>query len=132
MLARDAEGAYWLRSPVEEGMIAVEDVPFIVTGLDFRGCCGRQQTLCLRTNMDELVCVDDAHPIVCDWDRPGLECAAIPYVHLRKGEGDHPICARISRSVYLELAALAVPGQVNGRPCLGVWSQDRFSPLSRP
>ncbi|QDH25753.1 DUF1285 domain-containing protein [Neokomagataea tanensis] len=132
MLVRDAEGRYWLRNPMEEGLIEVEDAPFIVTQLDFKGCCGRQQTLCMRTNMDELICIGADHPIMCDWDRPDSECAAVPYLHVRDGEGKHPIRARISRSVYFELAALAVPGHVNGQPCLGVWSRDHFFPLSRP
>ncbi len=131
MLVRDAEGQYMLRNPMEEGVIEVEDAPFIITQLDFKGCCGRQQTLCMRTNMDEVICIGPEHPILCDWDRPTAECAAVPYVHVRDGEGAYPLQARISRSVYFELAALAVPGHVNGQPCLGVWSRDQFFPLSR-
>ncbi|WP_264785789.1 DUF1285 domain-containing protein [Gluconobacter cerinus] len=131
MLTRDSEGTYWLKTPMESGVIQVEDVPYIAVEMDFRGSCGRHQTLCFRTNMDELVCVGPEHPIACDWDRPLDECGAIPYVHVRNGEGDFPIQARISRSVHFELAALAVQGHVEGKPCLGVWSQDCFFPLSR-
>lgn len=131
MLTRDSEGQYWLKTPMESGIIQVEDAPFVAVELDFRGGCGRHQTLCIRTNMDELICVGPKHPIICEWDRPSDEAASIPYVHMRDGEGDLPIRARISRPVHFELAALAVPGQVEGRPCLGVWSQDCFFPLSR-
>ncbi|WP_062017868.1 DUF1285 domain-containing protein [Gluconobacter japonicus] len=131
MLTRDAEGTYWLKTPMESGVIQVEDVPYIAVEMDFKGSCGRRQTLCFRTNMDELVCIGPDHPISCDWDRPADDCGSIPYVHLRDGEGDFPILARISRSVHFELAALAVPGHTEGKPCLGVWSQDCFFPLSR-
>jgi len=131
MLTRDAGGTYWLRTPTENGTIQVEDAPFIVRELDFRGICGRQQNLCLRTNMDELLCVGPAHPLIVDWQRPPSDdCAAIPYVQVRRGDGDMPILARLSRPVYYELVALAVPGHVGCRPCMGVWSQDCFFPLA--
>ncbi|MDR6181395.1 hypothetical protein QE368_000237 [Asaia bogorensis NBRC 16594] len=131
MLTRDAQGQFWLRTPTESGVIQVEDAPFIVRELDFRGGCGRQQNLCLRTNMDELLCVGPAHPLIVDWDHPPSEdCAAIPYVQVRRGEGDQPVLARLSRPVYYELVALAVPGHVGCRPCMGVWSHNRFFPLA--
>lgn len=131
MLTRDAQGRFWLRTPTEAGTIHVEDAPFIVRELDFRGGCGRQQNLCLRTNMDELLCVGPSHPLIVDWDHPPSEdCAAIPYVQVRRGEGDQPILARLSRPVYYELVALAVPGHVGCRPCMGVWSHNRFFPLA--
>ncbi|GEK95770.1 hypothetical protein GKA01_09670 [Gluconobacter kanchanaburiensis NBRC 103587] len=132
MLTRDRVGTYWLKTPMEQGVIQVEDAPFVAVELDFRGTCGRQQNLCFRTNMDELICVGPEYPLTCDWDRPSDEAASIPYVRVRDGEGAFPIQARITRAVHYELAALAVPGHVKGRPCLGVWSQDCFFPLSRP
>lgn len=131
LLTRDREGTYWLKSPFEEGMIEVEDAPFIAVAMDFKGSCGRHQTLCFQTNMDETVCAGPDHPIIYDWDRPADDSSAVPYIHLRDGEGDFPIRARLSRPVYYELAALAVPGHVNGVPCMGVWSRDVFFPLSR-
>ncbi|EHH67225.1 DUF1285 domain-containing protein [Gluconobacter morbifer] len=132
MLTRDPAGQYWLQTPMERGIIQVEDAPFTAVELDFRGTCGRHQNLCFRTNMDELVCIGADHPLECDWDRPADEdCAAIPYIFLRNGQGAFPIRARLTRAVYYELAALAVPGQSAGRACLGVWSQDCFFPLSR-
>lgn len=132
MLTRDPEGTYWLKTPMEQGIIQVEDAPFVAVELDFRGTCGRQQNLCFRTNMDELICIGPEHPLSCDWDRPSEDCAAVPYVHVRDGEGDFPVLARVTRAVHYELAALAVTGHVQGQPCLGVWSQDCFFPLSRP
>lgn len=132
MLKRDVEGTFWLETPAESGSIQVEDAPFLAVELDFRGSCGRHQTLCFRTNVDEVICAGPDHPLEVDWDRPCCEDhASIPYIVIRWGEGRFPLLARLARPVYYELAALAVPGHVEGRPCLGVWSQDCFFPLAR-
>lgn len=129
-LDRDHQGRYWLRTPTEAGVIQVDDVPFLAVELDFKGCSERNQTLCLRTNLDEVLCVDAEHPLLCDWDRPA-DGATVPYIHMRAGAGGQPILARISRAVLFELAALAVPGCVGGEPCMGIWSRGIFFPLSR-
>ncbi|GBQ52026.1 DUF1285 domain-containing protein [Acidomonas methanolica] len=132
MLTRDADGGYWLETPMECGSIQVEDAPFLAVQLEFSGRCGRRQTLCLRTNIDEVVCVGPEHPLMVNWNRPCCEeSAPVPYVVVRKGEGEWPILARLTRAVYYELAALAVTAQVNGTSCFGVWSGDHFYPLGR-
>lgn len=130
LLERDEKGQYWLKTSVESGIIQVDDVPFIAVELDFHGKSCRQQNLCLRTNMDELVCVGPEHPLSCDWDRP-VTNSTVPYVHVRQGRGGYPLLARLSRAVVFELAALATIGHVGAQPCLGVWSQGVFFPLSR-
>lgn len=127
-IERDEEGAYWLKTPTELGKIHVEDVPFLAVELDFRGH-SQHQTLCLRTNMDKLLCVGEEHPLICDWDCAHGE-GNPPYVFVKNGKGEHPILARVSRAVWLELVALAVKGYVCGTPCLGVWSRGCFFPLS--
>lgn len=130
LLDRDEKGKYWLTTPTESGIIHVDDVPFMAVELDFRGHSSRHQNLCLRTNMDEVLCIGPEHPLVCDWDRPTSD-STVPYVYVRPGRGEYPIMARVSRPVLFELAALAAPGHVKGEPCLGVWSQGTFFPLSR-
>lgn len=130
LLERDRQGRYWLHTPTESGLICVEDVPFLAVDLEFRGKCSRNQTLCFRTNVDELVCIGPDHPLICDWDQPVGDGVA-PYIHVRNGEGSKPVLARVSRALMFELAALATPGHMGGKPCLGVWSQNCFFPLSR-
>lgn len=133
MLTRDDKGAYLLRTPFESGGIEVEDVPFLAVGLDWKGC-GRMQKLCFCTNVDEPVVASRENPIRAQWDVPPDACAeggCPPYITVRAGDGRFPIEARLSRSVWYELAALAEPGQCNGVPCMGVWSCDCFFPLSR-
>ena len=131
-LRRDLAGGFRLQTPVESGTIEVEDAPFVAVSLEWCGC-GRDQVLSFRTNVDQVVCAGPDHPIRADWDRPCDEdgAGAVPYVQVRPGDGALPIEARVSRAVYYELAALAVPGHCQGVPCLGVWSGGVFFPLGR-
>lgn len=131
MLRRDKEGHFWLKTPREEGVIQVEDAPFTAVELNFEGSCGRHQTLSLRTNIDEIIFVNAAHPLITQWRQVVTpDAAPVPYVQLRPGDGDFPILARLTRAVYFELAALAVPGQVGCEKCMGVWSDNCFFPLA--
>ncbi|POF63361.1 hypothetical protein KMAL_09170 [Novacetimonas maltaceti] len=131
-LRRDAAGVFRLQTPVESGTIEVEDAPFVAVALEWCGC-GRDQVLSFRTNVDQVICAGPEHPIRADWDRPCDEegGGAVPYIEVRAGDGDLPVEARVSRPVYYELAALAVPGHCRGVPCLGVWSRNVFFPLAR-
>lgn len=132
LLTRDEKGAYLLRSPFESGVIEVEDVPFVAVELTWSGV-GRTQRLCFRTNMDETVTASSEHPIRTEWDVPPEACvdACPPYLLVRAGDGRWPLEARLSRSVWYELAALAEPGLYRGVRCMGVWSCGCFFPLAR-
>ncbi len=123
VLTRDEAGAYWLETPAERGRIEVEDAPFLAVELDWRGC-GRRQCLTFRTNTDQLVTAGPDHPIRISHDI--LTCEPTPYLRLRPGRGAFPVEARIQRSVYYEMAALAEPGSCCGRRMLGVWSEGMF------
>jgi uncharacterized protein len=126
VLKRDADGAYLLETPAERGRIAVEDVPFLAVELDWTGD-GREQRLSFRTNVDEVVTAGPEHPIRIAHDL--LTCEPTPYLLVRSGDGPFGIEARISRAVYYELVALAVPEWVGCRRMLGVWSLGKFFPL---
>ncbi len=133
MLRRDKEGHFWLKTPREEGVIQVEDAPFIAVELNFEGSCGRHQTLSLRTNIDEIISVNALHPLIMQWRQiVTLDAAPVPYLQVRPGDGDFPILARLTRAVYFELAALAVSGQVGCEKCMGVWSDNCFFPPCTP
>jgi hypothetical protein len=126
VLRREEDGSFWLETPLERGRIEVEDAPFVAVELDWTGC-GRDQVLTFRTNVDELVTAGPDHPIRVAHDL--LTCEPTPYVMLRSGSGRLNVEARISRSVYYELIALAEPGEHNGRRVLGVWSRRAFFSL---
>lgn len=134
VLRRDRDGRYRLETPTERGLIEVEDAPFVAVELHWSGN-GRSQSLSFRLNTDEMVCAGPDHPLQVDWQ---ATCSAafsrgatgvVPYLTVRRGDGTHPVQARISRPVYYELVALAVEGSCAGRPCQGVWSRHSFFPL---
>lgn len=126
VLRRDADGHWWLRTPVERGRIVVEDAPFIAVELDWTGE-GRDQTLSFRTNVDQVVTAGPNHPIRVDVDPVTEE--PVPYILVRPGDGPAPIEARLSRAVYYELVALAEAEMMGEREMLGVWSRGCFFPL---
>jgi uncharacterized protein len=126
VLRREADGSYWLQTPAERGRIQVEDAPWMAVEMDWHGD-GPNQVLSFRTNVDQVVTAGAEHPI-----RVRTDCATLeptPYIQIRAAEGGMPLEARISRAVYYELVALAVPGFHAGRRVLGVWSQNRFFSL---
>jgi hypothetical protein len=128
VLTRDETGAYWLETPVERGRIQVEDTPWIAVELDWKRCgSGRNQCLSFRTNVDQVVTASADHPIRVSHN--ALTCEPTPYVRIRNGSGAHALDARISRSVYYELVAIAEPFCVGGCKKLGVWSCGVFFPL---
>ncbi len=128
VLKRDETGEFWLQTPVERGRIQVEDTPWVAVELDWTRCgSGRQQCLTFRTNVDQVVTADAAHPLRVAHDL--LTCEPTPYIQIRAGDGHLPLEARISRAVYYELVAIAVPGVVHGIKKLGVWSRGVFFPL---
>ena len=126
VLRRDAEGAWWLRTPAERGRIEVEDAPFIAVEMEWAGD-GRRQTLSFRTNTDQVITAGPDHPLRVSHDV--LTSEPTPYILVRPGDGEHGIEARVNRAVYYELVALAVPEYVGVHLMLGVWSSGQFFPL---
>lgn len=118
VLRRDEAGDYWLVTPVERGRIEVEDAPFIAVELTVEGQ-GADQAITFRTNVDDLVVADKAHPIRIVHDSATGE--PTPYILVRDR-----LEARLARSVYYHLADLCVERQIGGRSVLGVWSGGTF------
>jgi hypothetical protein len=111
--------AYYLVTPAEKMRIQVEDVPFLAVLLDADGD-GSAQTLTFTTNVGDQVIAGPDNRIRVETDPFSGEPA--PYVHVRRG-----LEARISRSVFFQLADLAV---AQGETAiLGVWSSGRFFAL---
>ncbi len=127
VLRREADGSYWLETPVERGRIEVEDAPFIAVEMCWRDCdcgdgCAPKQCLTFRTNLDEIVTANAEHPIrvhLCPRTREPR-----PYVTIRPG-----LEAKINRAVFYELVALGQTEMVDGREMLGVWSEGVFFPI---
>ena len=122
-LTRDERGDFWLVTPTERVRIEVEDAPFIAVEL-FAAGAGREQILSVRTNVDEIVTIDEAHPLEVITD-PQTEQPS-PYVRLRDG-----IDARLARSVYYEVVARGVEEKIGEEQFYGIWSAGQFFPLGR-
>jgi uncharacterized protein len=111
LLRRDADGSYWLVTPVEKLSIEVEAAPFIAVEMRSEGE-GTTRKLAFRLNSDDLVIAGSDHSI---------EMRPLPYLHVRDG-----LWAKIARPVYYELAEQAL---AENHDPLGLWSDGAFFPL---
>ncbi|MCX8505524.1 MAG: DUF1285 domain-containing protein [Alphaproteobacteria bacterium] len=111
---------YFLVTPVERERVLVDDAPFTAIALAVEGKAD-QQILRFTTNIGQEVTAGTAHPIVM---KPGEIHGIKPYINLGKG-----MMALITRSVYLDLAELAVEEIWHGKARYGIWSQGAFFPL---
>lgn len=118
VLRRDEEGAFWLTTPVENGRIEVEDAPFIAVEIIADGA-GPSQVIRFRTNVDDIVTLDAAHPLRVEEDSATGEPR--PYIHVRKG-----LEARIARAVFYHLVER---GESSEDGIFGVWSSGQFFAL---
>jgi len=118
VLRRETDGSYWLVTPVERGTIIVDDVPFVAVEVDAEGE-GPSRKLSFRTNLDERVTADEAHPIRVEIDAATGEPR--PYIHVRNG-----LEARILRPVYYQLVELGEFRELDGKESFGIWSGGRF------
>ncbi|MGB8366522.1 MAG: DUF1285 domain-containing protein [Rhizomicrobium sp.] len=117
ILRKDSDGFY-LVTPAEKLRIRVDDAPFVAVLLGVEGE-GEAQRLIFTTNVGDETIAGRDNPIRVETNKETGEPA--PYVHVRRG-----LEARIARSVFYQLADLAVPGE-NG--FIGIWSQGVFFPL---
>ncbi|MEN8196307.1 MAG: DUF1285 domain-containing protein [Pseudomonadota bacterium] len=121
VLRLDGDGRYWLKTPVEQGVIEVEDVPFTAVELEAEGA-GRDMALRFRDNFDDWVTADVDHPIRVVQDPETGQPS--PYIRIRDN-----LDALILRPVFYELVEIATPVERNGRTVLGVWSAGEFFEL---
>jgi hypothetical protein len=99
VLRKDSD-EFVLVTPVERVSIEVEDAPFVAVTLEVAGE-GDARSLTFTTSVGDSVTADAAHPIRVSEDAATGEPS--PYVLVRGA-----LEARISRSVFYELADLAV------------------------
>jgi len=118
VLTRDADGSFWLKTPVEKVRIRVDDAPFLGVELAQEGG-GTEQILKLRTNVDEWVVIGPDHPLRIA--RASQDGGPKPYVVVRPG-----LDALLARPVYYELADLAVKGPGTKGTTMGTWSAGMF------
>jgi len=120
VLRREDDGSFWLVTPVERGRITVDDAPFVAVEMDVKGA-GREQSLAFRTNVEDWVTADAAHPIRVEL---GADGAPSPYIRVRGA-----LDALIARSVFYQMVDLAETKASDGRAELGIWSGGAYFPL---
>lgn len=115
VLRREQDGHYFLVTPAEKVPIQVEGEPFVAVEMSRQGE-GRMQRLSFRTNVDDVIVADGAHPLGFQDAEGGRQ---VPSLVVRDG-----LKARLARPVYYELAGLAVETPAVEGP--GVWSSGVF------
>jgi uncharacterized protein len=99
ILRKDADGKTYLVTPAEKVDVDVEDAPFLAVEMAVTAS-GATQWLTFRTNVDDIVTVDAAHPLrfVTEEGSGGLK----PYILVRGR-----LEALVTRAVYADLVTLA-------------------------
>ena len=116
ILRKDPE-RYVLVTPVECVGIKVDDVPFIAVEMQETDT-PQGPGLRLRTNVDDEVVVDHEHPL--RFER-GAADGVVPYVLVRGG-----LWARLTRTLFFDLAARGEVERVGGEAMFGVRSAGQF------
>lgn len=124
ILRREADGEYYLVTPVEKWRIQVEDAPLLAHTLEVAGE-GDGQVLTVTTNMGETLEIGEDHPLSVgsypDGDEPR------PVVSVR-----HGLEARLVTSAFYELANYVEERVEQGQPILAVRSHGVYFSLNQP
>jgi hypothetical protein len=111
ILRREPDGRHVLVTPAEKLDIEVESTAFRAVEMQSEGS-GRDRTIAFRLDSGDAVILDHDHPLVI---------AETPRILVR-----HGLEAELSRSVYYELAELAL---AEGHDPPGLWSRGTFFAL---
>ncbi len=121
ILRRETDGRHVLVTPVECYGIDVEDAAFTAVELEVSD---EDRALVFRTNVGDVVTVDDSHPLRFSHD--DRTAGFKPYVMVR-----HGLEALLTRPVVHQLLEHAVERDVDGVQWFGVESRDHFFPIAR-
>ena len=127
VLLKEQDDSYWLVTPVEKGMIEVEDAPFLAVEVE---CVTSNENeffktdFSFRTNLDEFVICGPENPLRVNIDPKTQE--PNPYILVRDG-----LEAKITRSVFYELIDVANERIIDGKRFLGIWSKGIFFQLGQ-
>jgi uncharacterized protein len=119
VLRKDADGKFYLVTPVEKCGIRVDDAPFVAIRMAIEGS-GLTQVVRFETNVDDHVSVSADHPLRFETETgtAGLK----PYVLVRRN-----LEALVARALYYDLVNI---GSAHGG-WFGVWSSGVFFPMQR-
>jgi hypothetical protein len=107
-------------TPVEKMGIKVEDAPFLAVEMQVEGK-GADSRLIFRTNVDDVIVVDGAHPL--RFERGAAE-GLKPYVRVR---GD--LWALVKRALFHDLVDMGTTQSWHDGEWFGVRSSGHFFPM---
>ena len=119
ILRKDGD-RYVLVTPVEKVGVRVDDVPFLAVEMRVEeegGGCG----LSFRTNVEDVVTVDDQHPLRFE---KGAAEGLKPYVRVRD-----ELWALVKRPLFYDLVALGTMERLRDEIWFGVRSRGVFFPM---
>lgn len=111
------DGKHFLVTPVEKVGIRVDDAPFLAVEMQ-KETDGRHRLLRFRTNVDDWVPCDSAHPLRFEAAADG---GLTPYLHVRAD-----LWAKVTRALYYDLVDMGEERMVDDRPMFGVASSGEF------
>jgi hypothetical protein len=118
ILRREPDGTHVLVTPVEKLQIDVDTTAFRAVEMQSEGE-GRERRVAFRLDSGDAVILGPDHPLTIVGGEPGPS----PRLFVR-----HGLEAELSRSVYYELAELAL---AEGHQPPGIWSGGAFFPLEQ-
>jgi uncharacterized protein len=119
ILRKDGD-RYVLVTPLEKVGVKVDDAPFLAVEMLLDGA-PTDQSLTFRTNVDEVVTVDDQHPLRFE---PGAAHGLKPYVRVRDD-----LWALVKRALFYDLVALGISERWRNEMWFGVRSRGAFFPM---
>ena len=120
ILRKDSD-RYVLVTPVEKVEIRVDDAPFLAVEMRVRGDGGGNSRLTFRTNVEEIVTVDEQHPLRFETGAAG---GLKPYVQVR---GD--LWALVKRALFYDLVDIGAIERWGDGAWFGVRSSGLFFPM---
>tara|TARA_Y100001970_G_scaffold207654_1_gene253037 strand:+ start:10296 stop:10796 length:501 start_codon:yes stop_codon:yes gene_type:complete len=124
ILVRDDDDTYHLRTPVEDVLVEVKDVPYMITEM-FVTNKRNFSYICFKTNVDFSFILGRKNPLWLEKKDNSEEL--IPYVLVKKG-----LIAKVSRSVYYQLVELLEVKKINNTLYNGLYSGKEFFVLDKP
>lgn len=114
ILRREADGEYYLVTPVEKWRIRVDDAPLLAVDMEIGGDSS-QQKIIFRLNTDEFAVLDASHPLTGLNDGDSAEPR--PSIQLDRG-----LSARLTRALFYRLVDIAEQrGDEVGVNSCGCW-----------
>jgi hypothetical protein len=111
------DGKHFLVTPVEKVGIRVDDAPFLAVEM-LKEQSRKGWSLRFRTNVDDWVACDSAHPLRFEASAAG---GLTPYLHVRAD-----LWAKVTRALYYDLVDIGEERMVDGREMFGVASSGVF------